>query len=84
MRRNGGRWRVVAAVLIGNALGNVVARHGAAEWLPWLAQALGPSLEPTTLAVPYLGAVTVGLRLDITAGGLLGILAALLWLQRQR
>ncbi len=84
MRRNGGGWGVLAAVLVGNALGNLAARHGLAGWLPWLSQGLGPSLEPTTLVVPYLGAVTLGLRLDITAGGLLGILAALLWLQRRR
>ncbi|ADU52300.1 hypothetical protein Tmar_2220 [Thermaerobacter marianensis DSM 12885] len=84
MRRSGGGWRVAAAVLVGNAVGNLVARQWASEWLPWLAQRLGPSLDPATLAVPYLGAVTFGLRLDITAGGLLGALGALLWLKRRR
>ncbi|GAB6877250.1 2-keto-3-deoxygluconate permease [Thermaerobacter litoralis] len=84
MRRNGGGWRLIAAVLVGNALGNLVARQWAAAWLPWLTQGLGPSLEPFTLAVPYLGALTFGLRLEVTAGGLLGILIALAWLRRQR
>ena len=84
MRRRGGGWRAVAAVLVGNGLGNLVAHHAAGIGLPWLGQALGPAFGPATLRVPHLGAVTFGLHLDVTAGGLLGILAALLWLGRPR
>ena len=82
-RRNGNVWLAVAAILLGNAAGNLVAAQWLGSSVPWLARAFGPSLAPFTLAVPYLGAVTFGARLEVTAGGLLGILAALLWLRRR-
>lgn len=85
MRRgNANPWLTAAAILAGNAVGNLVAVEGLASSVPWLAKAFGPSLSPVTLTVPYLGAVTLGLRLQVTGAGLIGIAAALWWLRRRR
>ena len=82
MRRgNTNPWLAAVAILVGNAAGNVVAAELLGSSVPWLTRALGPSLAPFTLTVPYLGSLTFGLELQVTTAGLVGIAAALFWLR---
>lgn len=84
MRRgNTNPWLAVAAILLGNAAGNVVAAELLGARVAWLTRALGPSLAPVTLTVPYLGTLTFGLDLEVTTAGLVGIAVALIWLRRR-
>ncbi|HEY8394832.1 MAG TPA: 2-keto-3-deoxygluconate permease [Thermaerobacter sp.] len=81
-RGNMNPWLAVVAILVGNAAGNVVATAWLGSRIDWLTRALGPSLAPVTLKVPYLGSLTFGFDLQVTAAGLLGIALVLIWLRR--